>query len=358
MALELENRRMYYENWDCSDSDTLAAMQIGRTTAIDRAAFNEYIIDEDITDHQGVITECGIEDHGVFEDRYIDLTVDLSTTTTTSFAHLLFPDVLRSQVEAVARIRPRQPLAHGFAIVALNPEACSGHNNGAIFHGTADVYVNGGGVFTNGCLNGDGQPIAHVTDGEIYWGNQYEPGNASFEPSPQQTDFRIDPAAYAVETPNCSDPRAHNVNDLRGTLEPGLYCINNNLMINAHDVVIGNGVTIYVPNGYVHIDGNATVQLSAPQPSPDPSPAIAGLLFYMPPENNNDLSINGNSESWFQGTVLAPGGVIDVEGNGVINAYRVQVIGWDVQVGGTADAWVSFDPNYTSDRPTFIELFR
>jgi len=42
----------------------------------------------------------------------------------------------------------------------------------------------------------------------------------------------------------------------------------------------------------------------------------------------------------------------------VINGYRTQIIGWDVEIGGTADTFVLFDANTLHSKPTTMELFR
>ncbi len=356
VALYLENNFVYYNGWNCNSAAIQESIAAGQSAAISRSTANGFTLDGDSSDLNGVTVTCGEENNDMYLDRYIDVTVDISSTTQTSFAQLFMPEgSLTNHVSAVTRIRPRQPLAFGYAIVALNPGSCSGHSNGLTIHGTADIIVNGGGAYTNGCLNGDGQPVLDVTNGSIGYGGEFEPGNAVWNPTPHDVENPIPPDLYEIPEPDCTGRWFNNLN---GTLEPGLYCINNNLMINGKDTLIGNGVTIYVPNGYVHIDGNATVQLSAPAASPDPAPAIPGVLFYFPPSNHNELSINGNPESYFQGTILAAGSEVDVEGNSVIDGYRTQVIGWDVEIGGTANTNVLFNSNNVYSKPTTLELFR
>jgi Flp pilus assembly protein TadG len=359
IALEMENAHINDENFDCYNSSALQAFYDGLQEAIDMAEINSFTLDVDLTDFNGVQVFCGEEEHELYTEKYVDVTVNISSTTTTSFAQFLLPDGgMRSQVEAIARIEPRGPLAYGFAIVALNPADCSGHDNGVVIHGTADTYVLGSGVFSNGCLRGDGTPSLHVSEGEVGYGSEYIPGSATWDPEPEHKTDLIPPETYAIEEPDCDHPDAHHVNNLQGTLEPGLYCVNGDLMINGNDTVIGEGVTIYVPTGSVHFNGNATIQLSAPLSDPDPTPAIAGILIYLPETNTSEVSINGNAESWFIGTILAPGATVDIEGNAVIDAYKTQVIGWNVSVGGTADCGVTFQSNLVATKPTCIELHK
>ncbi|HNT26175.1 MAG TPA: Tad domain-containing protein [Anaerolineales bacterium] len=355
-SLYLEDHQIYYNSWDCDSWGIYHAKVAGLDAAINRAAANNMAIDADNTDLNGVLVTCGQQFNGTYTERFIDITVDISQATTTTFAHLLMSDEsLSNHVVAVTRIHPRMPMAFGNAIVALNPAGCSGNSNGIVIHGNATVYVDGGGAFSNGCLQGNGQPVMDVTNGTIAYIEDFNPGNADWEPAPIQATAPIPAEQYALPEPDCT---GRWVSSLDGTLDPGLYCISGDLKINANKTVVGHGVTIYIPNGKVQINGNATLQLTAPVANPDPSPAIPGVLFYMPPSNSNTMKINGTSDSYLQGSIIAPGADIEILGTGAVNGYRTQVIGWNVRVGGTADTFVLFNANDQYSKPTTMELFR
>lgn len=363
MALDMDNHSVGYTSWNCNGATLQAAMAAGRAAAISRAAANDIAIDDNYTvDMNGVQMQCGSTDYG-YTDRYIDVTVHISQTVETAFAHLFFPTDLQVHTEAVTRVRPRMPLAFGNAIVALNPAGCSGNQDGAKFHGNPDVYVVDGGIWTNGCLRGVGNIDVQVTPPElgIHYVVDYD-GGGSFNPTPQQEQHTLPPESYEIDPPDCSHPSAHNItaNQLvsLSPLAPGLYCVTGGVKINAHDVVVGSDVTIVLLNGDMKINGNAEVRLDAPPASPDPYPAVPGILFYVPPTNTNRIQINGNSESYFEGTILAPGATIDFLGNGETDAYRCQIIGWNVEVGGTADTYVNFTEQNMYSRPTSLELAR
>ena len=106
------------------------------------------------------------------------------------------------------------------------------------------------------------------------------------------------------------------------------------------------------------INGNATVQISAPKYWPDPSPAVPGVLIYMAPGNNSNVQINGNSGSFFTGTVFAPESDVNMLGNGTVNAYRTQVIGYNVEAGGNNDTHVVFSQQDNYNKPTSMDLNR
>jgi hypothetical protein len=359
-ALVLENMHVSYSGWNCSSSAVANAANAARQAAISRAADNGVVIDHDISDQNGVTIQCGVDNSAGWPDKYLDIVTMATVETNTSFAHFVFGGTLQNTVEAVARVRPRQNLAFGHAIVALNPANCQGNQNGVKVHGNGTIYVNGAGIFSNGCLRAQGNPDIEVTAGGINYVGQLNGSPSLFNPTPQQVSLPIPTSAYEIEPPDCSHPEAHHVsgNNLKGNLDPGLYCVSGNLKINGNDSLVGHGVTIVIKTGSVTMNGNAEIQLTAPSESPAPSPAIAGLLFYMPPSNTNVMKINGNSASYFQGTILAPGSDIEMLGTAGIDAYRTQIIGWNVEVGGNADTYVSYTDDMNMMRPSFLDLYR
>jgi len=367
-ALHLENNFVNYGNFTCTNNgspeygEILTAQAVARSAAISRAADNDFTIDEDISDFNGVATNCGITDTGSWLDKYIDITATITSTTPTNFAHLIYGGPLRNRATAVTRVRPRAPLAFGNAIVALNPDDCQGQQNGATFHGGPIVTVTGGGIFTNGCLRGVGGPTVDVTGGSTISYVVEIQGNSGFTPPPQQVPDPIPASAFDVPLPACSDPVAHNVDasDLLNTAQPlhGLYCVTGDLRLNSHDALIGDGVTIYMIDGLIRDNGGARVQLTAPANSPNPAPAIPGLLIYLPPTNTSDVDINGNSLNNFTGTILAPGSTIYVTGTAGVSALHSQIIGWDVEVGGDGTLNVLFDDREQYSDPAYLELFK
>lgn len=366
-ALYMDNHHVTYGNFDCSSTGVINAQNStdpnnpgAKLAAINRAADNDYTIDDDIGDKHGVTTVCGIEDHGGWSDKFIDIKTMITRDTPTSFAHFIYKGLMRNTVEAVTRVRPRSPAAYGHAIVALNPAACQGNQNGAGFSGNVNTYVNGGGIFSNGCLqvNGGSGEI-QVTNGTINYGGQVQnPGQ--FEPYPEPTE-PLPPSAYEIPAPDCSHPNAWNGTgnqlEARSPLSPGLYCVTGNLRLNGGSFT-GNGVTIVMVNGELKINGNVRVDLRAPGSYPDPAPAVPGMLIYVPKTNSNPVTMNGTSDSYFEGTVYAPASTITFEGTGGSDAYHTQFIGWNVKAGGTSDINVVFSQPQQYSRPAMLELYK
>lgn len=367
-ALYMENHGVTYGNFDCDDTAVINAQNSSSTSepgaklaAINRASDNDYTIDVDISDGHGVITECGIEDHGGWLDKYIDIKTMITKDTETSFAQFVFSGLMRNTVQAITRVRPRSPAAYGHAIVALNPANCSGNQNGAGFSGNVNTFVNGGGIFSNGCLqvNG-GSGTTAVTNGSINYGGQVQnPGQ--FSPAPEPTD-PLPPGSYDIPAPDCSHASAWNGTgsqlEALSPLSPGLYCVTGNLRLNGNGTFAGTAVTIVLLNGDMNINGTVTVQLSAPPREPDPTPALPGVLFYVPQSNSNPLTLNGTSDSFFKGTVYAPASTIEFSGTGGTNAYHTQFIGWNVKASGTADIDVVFSEPEQFSKPALLELYK
>jgi Flp pilus assembly protein TadG len=359
-ALTFENEGVTYSNWNCSSSGVLIAEQDAINGAIDRAASNDFTIDDDLADANGVTTTCGETDMGGYTDKHLDITVNISSTTDTAFAHFVYNGPLRNQVEAVTRVRPRSPLAYGHAIVALNDADCSGNQNGAIFGGSSEVTVNGGGIWTNGCLRGTGGAYdVSVTGGSVNYAGMTS-GTMNFDPPETNVPDSLPPSSYAVPTPDCSDPSAHNVVNLtlhNGTLDlsPGLWCVSGQVRING-GTFTGTGITIYLPTGDVTISGNADVSLASAGRDPDPSPAIAGVLFYVA---EGDVDLEGNNDSNYLGLVYAPNGTIKARGtSGTEPTFHTQFIGWNVDVSGNANIDINFDMGEEYTKPAAIELYK
>jgi hypothetical protein len=370
-ALYLDNHGVTWDNWNCSSGSIAAkiasAAATARSTAISRANDNGFVIDQDISDKHGVVTQCGVDNSGTWPDKYMDIRVLITHDTNTAFAHFVYGGILRNSVEAVTRIRPRSPLAYGFAIVALNEAQCSGQSNGAGFHGTNFVKVHGGGIWSNGCLRGDGDADVYVYDAGIFY--QYKRSTDNFNEfrnqTPQAHNTPLPQSSYEIDPPDCSAAGAHNMtanqfeNDATDAsgLAPGLYCVTGDIKFNAGDIVKGTGVTIVIQNGSMTMNGGATIKLYAPTGS-GVEPAVAGLLFYAPPSNHNTIQLNGNSDSRFTGTVLATGANINMTGTENNESYKTQIIGYNVEVGGTADTDVTYDSSLLASRPSALDLYR
>ncbi len=357
-AYRLDMHAACYGEWVCNGNDELAQAE---NAAVARAADNNFSIsktDASEPDHNDVFAVCDSINYGGYTDKFIDVTVEISATTRSNFAQLLFPDALHNEVDAVTRVHPSQPAGLGNAIVALNPGDCSGHSNGIIVSGSGVTNVDGEGIFSNGCLRGNGTFTVVITDG-VPVGHEVISGNPDFwDPDPQTTDIFITESDLAIPIPDCSNPSANHMtaNQLETAvdIDPGLYCVTGNVSFQgSHNTLHGTGVTLVILDGAFTTNGNADMQLSSLSAV---DPAVPGLTIYLPPPNNNTVTLNGNSNSYYEGTVFAPLSLIKMDGTGDVMYQQSQVIGWNVTVGGTADTSVFYDGCVGVIRPPFIEL--
>ena len=344
-ALSLENDRVTSSNWNCSSSDINDAKAIARTKAIQRAADNGFTIDVDpsddgISDDGSVTVDCNVVT-STFTKKYLDVTVNIVIDTQTSFAHFVYQGPMRNQVKAVTRVNPRQPVASGQAIVALNPVPCSGQSHGAGFHGTADVVVQGSGIFSNGCLRGDGGPVV-IAEGDIMYAEEYN-NNGNFTPAPSQVSDRISRDDFNIPLPDCSAGTTWGASQFesQSNLAAGLHCVIPDHKSKASfngGTLSGSEVTIVLKDVELTINGNVEVDLSAENAS---DPAVDGLLIYAHATNSSfcnsvpDIILNGNGDSSFYGTIFAPCYDVDVLGTADMEAFQSQIIGWNVEFGGT-----------------------
>jgi hypothetical protein len=381
-ALSMENSHVLYEDFSCSDSRVLAAISAAKTAAISRAADNSFSIGAGIVNKNGVEVDCGITNEWYGKDKHIDIKVDITKDTDTFFAHFVYNGPWRNSVEAVTRIRPRSPMAYGNAIVALNPDGCSGNSNGVIFGGSSGMTINGGGVFSNGCLKGNGgQFSTTVNDGNVSYVKEATGTLSGISPDPGQAPNVLSNSSYEMPTPDCSglqdrsqnsdtlSPGVYNKITLTNgelTLKPGLYCLtsSNTAFKILGGSLTGEGVTLYVINGSVNISGNAEVSLSAPVIS-DPPPAIPGMLIQLGKGNTNTVDIQGTSASAFVGTIYAPDGDIVLEGTGDsqsgggdVTKFWTQLIGQNVTVTGNAELDINFQASKNATIPAKLELYK
>jgi len=371
-ALDIEDAGITTTSWSCPPGGVGFAMHNAELAAIARALANNFTIKNTSgLQHNYVYATCS------GAGKYIDVTVEISATTPSNFLQLIFPSALHNEVEAVTRIYPREPYGFGNAIIALNKEICSDPGSqGTIMFGNGETIVQGGGIFSNGCVRGNGNsgsvtmlPIPDaeppVPAGGVY-GHDLRPGNLDWNPDeyPALTSDTLEYDDYHIEPPiegKC------DINGWQSSLPEyppiihGLWCITGNLSVNAQDVISGTEVTIYVPYGKITINGGGDLQLSAPPAKPDtplPSGALPGILFYVPDSNHNTVTINGTSGDLFSGMIYAPGSLIKVTGTSENEIFKGQVIGWDVEVGGNTGFNILYNPNEGLTNPTKMELYR
>ncbi|KAF0108804.1 MAG: hypothetical protein FD146_690 [Anaerolineaceae bacterium] len=299
--------------------------------------------------------------------------VIIRSNVDTYFAPVVGVDQVHNCVEAIARARPAvtTPIAYGNAMVSLHQSECASF----WVQGTAETIVTGSGVFVNSnCASGNFQAFTQIGDGTLSADSVCVVGGATYEAGevtpPPQTSCGTQlpyPPEYIWPQPTCSvdGTRSDGIltpGNIPGswlgadvTLQPGIYCISGDATINANDVVTGVGVLLYFMDGGLHINGGAEINLSAPTTGD-----YAGLLIYLPLTNDSLVLLNGNANSTFTGTILAPASEIQINGTGSSYGYHCQIIGLTIELIGTADTSIFYDDsaNYDITLPPTIEVVR
>jgi hypothetical protein len=388
-------------NWTCTNSSVVNAMDQAAQAAIARAADTGFNISD-----QGmaipasmpsgfngyVVTLCS---QAGGNNNYVDIVVHLQVDTNASFVHLFYDGPVTQQVTSVTRVRPRRLLALGNAVVALNQAGCSGQSDGAGLHGSTEVGVYGGGIWSNGCMRVDGSAgDIHVPNGCISYFDCPNPASCAnigavdsmcVVPNPgykiQLDDYKLD------NEPNCgttdvSGDDIHWVDltktgnalkaeeaKLLNTASPitGLYCIKGSLkMTNTSDRLTGVDVTLYfrtADGGIKNTGGIVDIRSVPVSNTAYNGPAIPGVVIYADAPQpagkpSCEIDITGNASNYVAGTVLAPGCDIAILGNSSGDYHHSQIIGWNVEIGGNAATQVYFDENLAISRPTYIDLWR
>jgi hypothetical protein len=371
-AQKLENDGVNYVNFTCTSTDVQNAINTAVAKAKERALANNFTLEESLDNQHGVIVNC-VDNvwNGAYTDKYLDVTVMVSTEVKTSFAHLFYNGPIRNTVEAVVRIRPRTSLTYGYAIAATR-EDCDGLE----FDGSNDVSIFNGGVYSSGCFRTDGG-VNVVSDndfGNNYFSTLQLNGSGYVSPAPRKLTEKL--PSFEVKPPNCSSlPWRGDITKPEKTspilpgrygsitvgnndflsMEKGLYCISNGIKMTGGDIE-GIGVMIYLTGGDIALTGG-TVDLEAPTSS-DPF-AFLGMLIYVAPGYNGQVTMAGNGDSFYMGTVYAPDGYVEVGGTSGINpTYSTQVISDRIKIHGNAKIDINFDIAQIYQNPAYLDMYK
>jgi hypothetical protein len=261
----------------------------------------------------------------------------------------------------------------GYAVVSLAPHsmgradnACDGRRSFWI-HSEATLSIEGGGIF----INSDNPECAFYSFGSgsirILDNSPFTiVGGASIQkpelitPFPPQINVAPIPYPPAFQMPKvgCGSKMAEVIEDTETmtagnwdedfppegvrNLESGIYCIEGDIIVGGGQRLAGTGVVL-LAEGEVRFSGDSEIQLSAPKSGP-----LAGLLLYMPIDNHNRLVLNGNRDSQFKGTILAPGADVRINGNQSRSGFHSQIIGYYIEVDGFDNIIIKYidDQNY------------
>jgi hypothetical protein len=305
-----------------------------------------------------------------------------------ALAHLVYPGPLVTTVEAVARVRPSQNFAPGYALYGASEHDCKG----IWFSGTGDTNIVGGSVKSNsdaasascqsGVQDGSGNlsvgPPPHGID---VVGTFDAGGSGSVDPTPVegvgQDELRPLPEpecpttdygsvkVNASEVATLSPGRYKDITVLAGgtaNLNPGMYCIYGHKGFTGNGgTITGTGIMIYMQDGPFDLGGNSVVNLAAEPDDGDLVDASGndwkGMLVYVDPSNTDDITLTGGSGTTYTGTVIALTSDCTVNGTGgSIGLLSSQLICDTVKITGTAEVNIEFNESETYSLPPAIDL--
>ena len=373
-AQSMDNYGVMLGNFTCGASGVLNTWADAEAAAIARAADNNFVIDNDITDNLGVDVTCGNEDLGAVKKKYLDIRVVITSKVNTAFAHLVFPGAVHNTVEAVTRVYPREPFASGFAMSSTSKDC----GESLYFDGDSTVTVHNSGVHSNSCLTTNGGIEVDAfgpTAGIFYVDTLKINGGGVLNPTATNTDIelqtqepvRLDCTQFSDMTVKSSNdgglisPGIYSKIQLNAgktlTLAPGLYCMDGDFKATG-GTIIGSNVTIYLRNGDFDISGGVAITLAAPT-SDAYEPARKGLLIYADPGNDATVNILGGAASSYVGTIYVPSGELGVGGNSGVNpTYNTQLIAYTIKVHGTSDIDIYYDEALVANNPPMVDLLK
>lgn len=383
-AVVVEDLDMSLPEWDCTKLNDLSSpnssFSKAYAAAYEKAALNGFDVENDSSLGDVNVTCFPAE-------KYLEVDVTLTKVTNTSFVHLFNNGEMRTTAFSKTRVVPRTLAGNGASIVSLSLD-CGNKKGGVWFSGNNDTVLEGGGVYSNSCVDrNSGSATVAFENGA---GVTYHAGSyvAGITPPPVPV---IDPDVHPLTNnplpspgDRCADlPNRGDAKFNTGTgetisygnygdwdfmvpvkLNPGLYCITGTVSMNASAYVYGTGVTIYYTGTKLTLNGGADTALEAPDWEPDnlfkvENYAEEDLLLYIPPGVVADVTINGDSNNTFSGTMYMPDSLVKINGNstsGESTIMQVSVIGYWITITGNSDFSVKYNANKETGWPAYIQL--
>jgi hypothetical protein len=336
------------------------------------AALNGY--NNDGTSNTVQVFSPPIEGDHVGDIEYIQIII--TSRVDTFFGSVVGQEFITNQVSSVTRTKTPEltELIYGYAVVSLAPDSDCENQKSFWLYEEATLDITGGGVFINSknpdCAllqqgNGsirirDGYPITIVGGASIQKPQLLTP----YPPSTGRASIPY-PPPFMPPKVGCS--KAAEIDEITGSsmsagswddvfpppdvreLGKGVYCVQD-FIIGDGQHISGSNVT-FVVKGELSWSGNATIDLSAPKKGD-----LAGLLIYMPIDNKSKVVLNGDRDSSVQGTILAPGAYIHINGFESNKGFHSQIIGYRIIAKGQSNVIIRYKDKENYDAITMPEV--
>ena len=329
--------------------------------------------------------------------------VAIGSTVRTYFAPVLGIRQLSNQVEAIARAVPivETTYFNGAALASIMPDCkYPGWNTDPfVVGGSSHTTISGSELFVNSICNPDfttngssfdltaasGICLVGVAQSPLTGITGTVTDHCSAPIDAQQYDYpQIDQDCGGVGSGHIdniggvqhaypgnydSDFPGHYASAGKLLIEKGLYCLRNgfNLHSGNWDITTdlndnnlydsNEGAMFYVSSGDVTFNGGSSIDIHAVTNNTCDQQGLNGLLIYLPFSNSSPVSIEGNNNSTFTGTILAPASLVTLSGAGSTASdaidLQTQIIGYSVSIGGGGYLNIHYDPCIT--KKTFTQ---
>jgi len=315
-----------------------------------------------------------IEGNHVGDIEYIQIII--TSRVDTFFGGVIGQEFIVNRVSSVTRTKTPEltEMIYGYAVISLTPDSDCENKKSFWLYEEATLDITGGGVYINSnnpnCAllqegNGsirirDGYPITIVGGASIQKPQLMTP----YPPSTGRTPLPY-PPPFMPPKVGCS--KAAEIDEITGTsmragswdgvfpppdvseLGKGVYCVED-FIVGDGQHISGSNVTFLV-KGELRWSGSATIDLSAPKKGD-----LAGLLIFMPIDNISKAVLNGNRDSSVQGSILAPGAYIHINGFESPKGLHSQIIGYRIIVKGQSNVVIKYKDKENYDAITMPEV--
>lgn len=257
-------------------------------------------------------------------------------------------------VDAIAHARMNEDLAPGYAVVALNEEACEasiGRDNledsqtdNCWAYPVEDSMVNPVPVTGGAQVKLTEIPLPDCS------------GLPDFGVAVLRDSVTLQPGAY--ESISIQAEAIVNLN-------PGLYCIygatadGNSFQMGEHSMVVGQQVMLYLMKGAgaFQVDPASASYFYAPDSLVDFSGnQWSGMLLYADPGNEVLMTLTGTSKTTYQGTIYAPGARCEARGTAGFVTLKSQLICDTIRFEHVGGLYVSYDMATNYHLPESVEI--
>lgn len=317
---------------------------------------------------------------------YYIVTTEITSAIPPTIAQLVYNGPLSVKVKSVARVYRVTEFAFGAALYSMSTDA----NKALEFSGTGDILVEGTGIYSNS-TDGDNSVVFTGSSTSVFTDSISSAGYVNINDpdqvkNPDGTNF-TNVSAFDeqlgemwVPTPSCAgfpagstytgaDGATHFTPGVYSSgldenghgdfvFDKGFYCIYNGFTTK-NGTFTGDEVTFYVPTGNVDLAG--VVDIRAPR---DDSVKDAnnkgwqGMLLYV---DTGVLTINGNADSYYQGTIYVPDNdqepACKLNGNSSSEGFNVQFVCDTIQVNGGGELIIFFDNSVAYVPPVRVDLW-